>query len=343
MIKENIDMRKIIFLGIAMILAVYTLYRVYESKPSQKIEEKEGTFSENWKEYDSVVKIWPQLKKEKIESIRFCNASNIEYRIEGDFWENVNTSGYRERASDVVRWWRTRYKVPKEKLTECIKIIDKAIKKAKVNGPFWIISSLNKILIVTKKGKYIIHAETNISQVTEPEVYGREWESQELGGFFVKYCMPADKRGHFVIPEEHPVAILIFSDRNRDEISSNDSLIVWPPVVLFGDKKEAEKLLNRSFEPKITFEGHEWLDKILAAYEIALKDAKEKHYRSDDIYAFKGWIVFLTQDEFYWGGIGIDERTVFGSYIIESKQLKEYFDEIGLTKELLAGEPNKEN
>jgi hypothetical protein len=106
---------------------------------------------------------------------------------------------------------------------------------------------------------------------------------------------------------------------------------------LFGDKKEAEKLLGRSFEPKMVFEGREWLEKIINEYEVALKDAEETHYRRNDSSALKGWIVFLTQDEFYWRGIGIDEKSVFGEYIIESKQLKAYFDELNLTKELLAG------
>ena len=41
----------------------------------------------------------------------------------------------------------------------------------------------------------------------------------------------------------------------------------------------------------------------------------------------------------FWA-MGLDGDEVVGEHIVESKQLKEYFDELGLTKELLAGEPN---
>jgi hypothetical protein len=327
------------FTALAVIIAVCLLCLANEKQTSQNLEEDKGLPSESWKEYRSLVGIWPQLKKEGIEGIRFCRASHIVYR-EGDFGLNVNTSGYRERAAEVVKWWRTTSKVPKEKLPECIKIIDKAMKKAGVKG-YCMVSSFDKMLIVTKKGKYIVHVETHTSQVTGPKAYGAEWESKKLGEFLVKYCMPADGRGFFVLPEERPAAILIFPMRNLDEDNSYDSLLTWPPVVLFGDKKEAEKLLARSFEPKMTFEGGEWIDKIIDVYRIALKNAEEKRSRRKDVNAFEGWIVFLTPDEFYWGGIDVDENAVYGDYIIESKQLKAYFDELGLTKELLAGEPNK--
>jgi hypothetical protein len=250
--------------------------------------------------------------------------------------------GFRERSADVVRWWPTIYKVPSVNLQECIKIIDEAIKNAQ--DLRYRISPLEKMLIVTDKGNYIVHIDTDISKVAGPKVYGEEWMSRELGEFIVKYCKLGYERWCFVPPKEQTVAILIFSERKYDPMKSfgaHDSQLIWPPVALFGDKKEAEKLLGRSFEPKMLFEGRDRLEKIITEYEIALKDAKETHYRRNDSSTLKGWIVFLTQDEFYWKGIDIEDDTVIGEYIIGSKQLKVYFDELGLTKELLAEEPNK--
>ena len=122
---------------------------------------------------------------------------------------------------------------------------------------------------------------------------------------------------------------------------AHDSRLAWPPIALFGDKKEAEELLGRSFEPKMIFKGREWLGKMIDEYEVAMKDAEEKRWREEDDHPCKGYIVFLTQDEFYWKEIGVYGNPVFGGYITESKLLKEYFDELGITKELSAGEPNE--
>jgi hypothetical protein len=196
------------------------------------------------------------------------------------------------------------------------------------------------MLIITKKGKYIIPV--RIDPLYKVVVQGRDWESFELGEFIVKYCRPTYKRVYYVPPKEQTAAILIFSERNRDEIKSHDSLLVWPPIALFGSQKQAEELIGRSFEPKMVFEGSDWLERIMNACEVALKEAEKENSRRGDYSALNCWIVFLTQDEFYDKGIGIDDDMVIGEYI-KSKQLKEYFDELGITKELLAGEPNKEN
>ncbi len=342
-------MKKIIFIALALIIAVYLLCFANGERTRQKPEENEGLPSENWKEYHSIVGIWPRLKKEGIESIRFCSAFGLEYGEdnESDFWGDANTpddflgkfNTPRERAADVVRWWPSGYAISKENLTECIKIIDKTIKKVKKNGPHWMVSPSTKMLIVTKKGRYIVHVEMDISEVAGPKVYGEEWMSRELGKFIAKYCIQAYKQNYFISPEEQTVAIVIFTHKHPK--SGYDSMLIWPPIALFGDKKEAEKLLNRSFEPKMIFEGRDWLEKIIDAHEIAFNEAKEANYPEKGIHATKGWIVFLTQDKFYWHGIGINENSVLEDYKIESKQLKAYFDELGLTDELLTGEPNK--
>ena len=76
------------------------------------------------------------------------------------------------------------------------------------------------------------------------------------------------------------------------------------------------------------------------AYEIAFKEAEEKEKYYPGLDNSVGRIVFMTRDGNYWKEIGIGENAVYDDYI-KSEQLKAYFDELGLTKELLAGEPNK--
>jgi hypothetical protein len=302
--------KKKIFIAFAIVLAIYLICYGHEGWPTQ-----------NWREYRSLARMWTRLKQEKIESIRFCEAISLEYGydLESDFQQNVNAFGFRERAADVVRWWPSIYKVPKENLPECIDIINKIIKDTQ--RPRYKCLLFEKMLVVTGRGNYIFSEE--------------EWGSDELSKFIVKYCNPSYEHWYFVPPKEQTVAILIFSPRKCE--GSHDSQLVWPPVALLGDKKLAEELMGRSFKPKMVFEGRVWLEKIMDAYEVAFKGAKELHYRREDNYALKGWIVFLTQDEFCWKGIGINDISVFEDYIIESKQLKAYFDELGLTKELLAG------
>jgi hypothetical protein len=326
------------FAALLVVLVVYLLCLANEKQMSQKLEEKEGSPSAqdalrqgNWKEYDSIVKIWPRLKEEKIESITIRYAFSPEYGddIESDFEKNVNTFGYRERAAEDIRWWPTAIRVPKEKLSECIEVIDKLLKEKEASGIYIPTESPAKMLIVTSKVNYIFPEEA--------------WNSvdRELGKFLRKYCKPSHEHWYALSPKEQTVAIAIFSHRHpKDRL---DSELFWPPIALFGDKKEAEKLLGRSFEPKTIFEGRDWLEKIITEYEIALKDAEKEHYRRGDSSALKGYIVFLTQEEFYWKAIGINDNTVIGEHIKGSKELKKYFDELGLTKELLAGEPNKEN
>lgn len=320
-----------IYAALALMLVAFLIYLRHEKHPPLQNpplipQEDVNSPPENWKEYDSLLKIWPQLKEEKIESIRFCEVISLEYGydMESDFQRNVNKFGYRERAADVVRWWPSNFRVPQENLSECIEIIDKVI-----NDPQWRPSrcgSFDKMLIVTGKGNYIFPEE--------------DCMSDKLGNFLVKYGVPGNERWYFVPPKEQTVAIAIFSNRHpKDRL---DSGIVWPPIALFGDKRLAEELMGRPFEPKMVFDGREWLEKIVDAYEIASKDAEKARDRKDDSSTptSKHWIVFLTQDEFYWRGIGIDDDKVIGGYMVGSKQLKSYFDELDLTKELSAKEPN---
>jgi len=337
--------KKKIFKALALVLAVVLIYWGYDRWSSQ-----------NWREYSSLVKLWPRLQKEKIENIIFCDAINKEagtFDNETTYQQMVEFFRFRFRDTNDVKSWNWAIEVPKENLPECVKIIDKTMKGAR---PWWYIWReyipvwpTSRMLIVTDKGKYIVHVETAISNVARSCVYGEEWKSYELGEFLTKYCIPGHEYKYVIPPKEQTVAILL--------ISNGTALLVSPPVALFGDKKlaekliyvdknEAEKITGRSLEPKMVFEGRVWLEKIMDAYEIALKEAEKREkekkgsYYPGDIYALNARIVFITRDEFYWKGIGISENTVYDDYI-KSDQLKVFFDELGLTKELLAREPNK--
>jgi hypothetical protein len=254
------------------------------------------------------------------------------------------------------------YEVPKENLPEFIKIIDKAIKNAK--GLSARIPLLERMLIITSKGKYIFRIATDISEVDGPKVYGEEWMSYELGKFIAKHCCSNLEYKYDLPPKEQVVAVLLYPPKYS------------PPLAIFGDKKLAERLLfetkflddpngiqglgelvkftrlrkfgvetriegkeiiiGSELKTKRMFEGRDWLEKIMDAYEIALKEAKEKEkYYPGIPESFNARLVFMTQDGDCWKQIGIDENAVFDDYI-KSQRLKEYFDELGLTKELLA-------
>ncbi|MBN1392318.1 MAG: hypothetical protein JW947_05885 [Sedimentisphaerales bacterium] len=139
----------------------------------------------------------------------------------------------------------------------------------------------------------------------------------------------ADK--YFVPPKNETVAILLYPS-----CVGNES---YKPLVLFGDKKLAEKLMGKSLEPEKIIEGREWLEKIMNAYSAAIEEAKKKHFHRQG-YEFMGQIIFVTAKKGYMQQIDVDVNTVYNNYM-ESGVLKTYFDELGLTKELLAGEPNK--
>lgn len=353
---------KRLFIALAMVLVIYLTYKGYERWPSQ-----------NWKEYRSLVRIWPRLKKEEIKSIRFTQPMTAQAGLENEtfFQEIVTTFSFRVRKEDDINSWVPGFEVPKENLPECVKIIDKAMKGT---SPSWGLGGrciwLGRMLIITDKGKYIAHVETDISKVAGPKVYGEEWVSCELGKFLAKYCFPHIEHTYFLPPKEQTVAILLYPPKF--------SL----PLVIFGDKKLAEKLLfetevldgpnglkgignlykftqlrkfgiktkkeageivfGKELEPKKIFKGRNWLEKIMDAYEIALKEAEEKGKYYPGLDNFVGRIVFMTRDGNYWKEIGISDNAVYDDYI-ESEQLKAYFDELGLVDELLAEKLSKGN
>jgi hypothetical protein len=167
-----------------IVLVVYLIYWGHDKWPTQ-----------NWKEYRSLVRIWPRLKKERIESIRFTQATS--WQTGTFFQEIVSTLSFRIIDASVIKEWPSGYEVPKENLPECIKIIDKVMKNAQrpwwLGGTCWRIWPLSKMLIVTDKGKYIVRVETDISEVAGPKVYGEEWMSDELGEYLKKCGFPVPK------------------------------------------------------------------------------------------------------------------------------------------------------
>jgi hypothetical protein len=171
--------------------------------------------------------------------------------------------------------------------------------------------------------------------INEDTIYDHYMESELLKKYFDELGLtnelPPERLmfvtadDYFVPTADETVAILL-------ERSWNDT------AALIGDKKETEKIMGGLLEPEKVIEGRDWLVKIVNAYEVALKNAKEKEYCRDRGNEDRR-IWFITLKKVYIREIGIDKDTVYDNYM-ESEQLKEYFDELSLTKELLAGEPN---
>jgi hypothetical protein len=356
--------KTILILFATTVFVIFLIYWGYDRWPTQ-----------NWREYRSLVRIWPRLKKEKIESIGFYDApySEIAKGAEGTFFsffknEIIETYGLRTRDENDVKSWHIAFEIPKENLQECIKIIDKAMKGAEPSWPFFgpamHLIWQERMLIVTDKGKYIVkHIDTYITKVDSPRVFGDEWSSYELGKFLAKHCFPDIEYKYSFPSKEQVVAILLYPPKFS------------PPLAIFGDKKLAEELLfktespddpngiqgigglykftrlrkfgvetkiegreiiiDNELKPKMVFEGRDWLEKVMDAYEVAFKKAEEKEkYYPGGPDPFNARIVFMTRDKDYWKEIGIDENMVYDDYI-KSEQLEKYFDELGLTRELL--------
>jgi quinol monooxygenase YgiN len=252
-----------------------------------------------------------------------------------------------------------------EKFRECIE----KVRQAKGLTPVGIIKQ-NQLRIITDKGKYAMYI-TWTDEYVLFDGWFRTLESRDFRKILFDMGMGFRTEHNYVIPsKEQTVAILLYPPK------------ISPPLVLLGDKKLAEEFLfepqitddtnrtknladlnkliqikkfgvktkkeigecitGKQLEPTQIFKGRVWLEKIMNAYEIALKEAQEREkYFPMKLDDSVGRIVFMTRDEFYWKGIGIDDNAVYDDYI-KSEQLKKYFDELGLTKELLTQRPIKE-
>jgi hypothetical protein len=283
--------KKIALIMIGLILSLYFSYKVYERWPT-----------ENWKMYDDLISLWPRLKSEGIENIKYCWIYNPQTNFRGSSCDDIKGMlGFRVMDVNVVKWWTIYKEVPKECLPECINILDKTMK-----GMWWKwlsdeiapAPSSSKMLIVTKKGKYIVHAGIDFSSV-----YRKSWDSHKLKEYFDK-CGLIDGR-RFVPPKEQIVSIVIFPPP-EDIRPRHSHLLDYNPVALFGDKKITEKLFGKTLEPKMIFEGRDKLEKIVDEYNSASKEGK--------ILSDQYFLIFVTQDWFYWKDIYLDANAVYGSY-----------------------------
>lgn len=147
--------------------SIYTcqgMLKIVTNKGKYAVPVEERRPQNNWREYSTLVGLWPHLQKEKIERISFCDE---DLGVDIDSWASRD--------------------VPKENLDECIRLIDNAMRNADHNfqwGPYW----QGRMKIITDKGKYLVPAEVDI---TSPKVYGNGWTSCELGEF-LKKCGWAD-------------------------------------------------------------------------------------------------------------------------------------------------------
>ncbi|MGD0784226.1 MAG: hypothetical protein ABR969_00215 [Sedimentisphaerales bacterium] len=298
--------KKKALIAIGLILSIYLSYKVYEYWPAEK--------TENWKMCDSLIRIWPRLKSEGIENIKFCFVFNPQTRFRGSGSDNIKgILSFRVIDANIVKWWTLYQEVPKDCLPECVNIIDKAMKGMWCKLLFSSISGIRaseKMLIVTKKGKYIVTATMDNSSICSDT-----WKTEELK------CGLIDG-AQFVPPKEQIVSIVIF----RQIHDPGDRLLDFNPVALLGDKKMTEKLFGKTLTPKLIFEGRDELDKIVDEYNAS---SREKKQPTNDEYC----LIFVTKDWFYWKAIYFDANTVYDRYMA-SKPLKAYFDELSLTKEL---------
>jgi hypothetical protein len=293
--------------------------------------------SGDWIEYQRIKSAWKYLNNENVQKIIFCcvnyDDSNLSPDNYIDFWDIIEANKI-EKTLELIR----------------------AAKKADNISIVW----HERMKIITDKYKFIIPVD-----VDDEEVCGFDWTSKELRKELWKWGYDHKVYQYDLPPEEQTLAILLYPTSFS------------PPLVLFGDKKMAEKLLfEKEFkdpngtiglaslykagrllkfgvkskreelksipavteiEPKKIFEGRDWLEKIMDAYKTALKEAEEREkYFPMKLDNPVGKIVFMTRERDYWKKISIDANSVYDDYI-KSERLKAYFDELGLTKELLAG------
>lgn len=282
---------------------------------------------------------WKYFEKEKVNKIAFWSVGDD---YDGNSLDNLG--------------WKI---IEPEKIKRTLQLISGAKKELNM-----CIVWLGRMSIITDKHKFIVPVE-----VSDTGVYGLDWTSFELRKQLWKWGYDHKVYQYELPSKEQTVAILLYSHKFSPPLAIfgdkklADKLVFEPNVRddpngiigltglyktarlrQFGVefKKEAGKWnpVSTKLEPKKVFEGREWLEKIMDAYDIALKEAEEKEkYFPMELDNPVGRIVFMTEDKDYWKEISIDANTVYDDYT-KSDKLKAYFDEIGLTKGLLAEKPD---
>jgi len=147
-------------------------YSVYTcSEGMLKIETDKGKYGvpaglgrpPGWREYQTLIALWPILQKQKIQKIGFCKEEEL--------------------YVDIDRW-HTWY-LPEEKLDEFVKLIDKAMKEADRHFDSDVFYHTGRMKIITNKAKYLV-ALQNDSCTEMPKISGNGWSSKELGEYLKK-------------------------------------------------------------------------------------------------------------------------------------------------------------
>lgn len=263
--------------------------------------------SKDWIECAAIKGAWKYLEKEKVQKIYFCYVGNLD--LLPDKW----------RGCEITE---------PNKIEQILQSVRNA-KKDDNGSAAW----LDRMKIITNKHKFIIPV-----GISDKNIYGYEWTSPELPKLLQKWGLILENKHDFPLKAEI-IAILLYPLRNHR---------IDRPVAIFGDKKYVEEQYmrvgitredNKLFKPNILFESREWIEKIAEAYERGYEKNKEKEKRLlEHIEPPIGEIRFITPDGFYGTYIRIDANAIYDNYI-KSEQLKAYFDELGLTKELLAEKP----
>lgn len=191
-------------------------------------------------------------------------------------------------------------------------------------------SEKGQIIFVTEKYGYRkaigVDANTVYDKYMESELLKKHFDELGITDEMGRSKFNISFMGHNDVPSiADTTAILLYPPYNYN---------LYTPLVLIGDRKMTEKMMGVSLEPGRIIEGRDWLVKIMDAYMAELKEVEEnKAYLDLPIGDWRLQIVFVAAKKGY-------QDPVYDLYM-ESGLLKQYFDELGLTKELLAGEQNK--
>ncbi len=162
--------------------------------PQEPVRQNKGSsakteHSSRWLESRYLVELWPRLQQEGIESVTFCDVSASVSEM-SSMYTGFSKNATRWRSEEDVKAWPVTFTVPQVSLSECIRLIDKAMRDAATNPGGYQLIPAERMFIITGKGKYIIWMETEITDSGESGVFAQDWGSYELGEFLKKCGYP---------------------------------------------------------------------------------------------------------------------------------------------------------
>jgi hypothetical protein len=146
-----------------------------------------------WQESRGLVTFWPQISKERITSITFCDVSGIPEEVFGSYEQLPELGSFRFLSEKDVSSWPVSFIVPKKDVSECARLIDKAINAALARKIASTINPQGRMKIVTDMKKYIVWVEPEIISAGKSEVLAQDWQSIELGEYLKKCGFPVSK------------------------------------------------------------------------------------------------------------------------------------------------------